>query len=94
LLSLVLAIVCIGWAFHSGKGRRWAYIAYLPVFLVTFLSFRQALGMLLAFGALGPIPIVFTGLFLAVLRLGIYGYATRHRRPSIIGVEGDDGAGT
>jgi hypothetical protein len=92
MLSFLLAIPFIGWAFRSGKGRCLAYIAYLPVLLVTFLLFANALGMSLAFGVLGPISIALIGLFVVVLVLGVYGCATRHRRPSIIGVDGDDGA--
>jgi len=91
MLSFLLAIAFIGWAFRSGKGRRLAYIAYLPILLVTALFFVEALGRVLGLGVLEPIAMVFIGLFVTVLALGVYGYATRHRRPSMICVKGTIG---
>jgi hypothetical protein len=79
----LLAIAFTGWAFQSGRGRRWAYLAYLPVLAVASLFFVDAMGAILGLGGLDPVPIVFVALFVVVLMLGVYGYASRHRGPAM-----------
>jgi uncharacterized membrane protein YhaH (DUF805 family) len=89
LLSFVLAIPFTAWAFHSGRGRRTAYVAYVVVFLVATLLFVA----IQAITAHSPTPdvvdpsaviftILFTGIFIVVVVLGVYGFVTRRRRPS------------
>ncbi len=76
----MLAIPFIGWAFHSGRGRRVAYVAYAIVFLVATLLFAAT--MLIDSGPdLDPIAFLFTALFsslfVIVVALGVYGLLTR-----------------
>jgi hypothetical protein len=87
LLSFVLAPAFTGWAFRSNRGRRLAYVAYALFFVVISFFFVMGMGWILERGVLDPFAVFFLVLFIAAIALGVYGYRTRPRKPSVTAAE-------
>jgi hypothetical protein len=80
-----LAIPLTAWAFYSGRGRICGYVAYVVVLLVATLLFAAATAISAHSDRVDPVSFVFTvqftGIFVIAVVLGVFGFATRRRRP-------------